>query len=139
LDKNYLINKKILNLNGNAMKKICFLILPMIILIGGCTKGPKLQNISQNSETITIEGDFRSVMGVMDYLSCYCVNGGYVKTESEEKDKPVCFDGLQAEFVDCAKIQVAGRLVTKKYTSGSVDPCPSGTMAYIDASSFKCK
>jgi hypothetical protein len=94
--------------------------------------------------SVTIEGEFRSVHAVMNPLSCYCNDGGYVTTASGD-EIAVCFEKGQfqagkggGDKSECDRIQVTGTYKTEVRKSGENDPCPDGTMQYLSVTKFKC-
>lgn len=81
----------------------------------------------------TVVGSFRSVKGIMDPLSCYCNNSGYVETPSGES-VPVCFkDDVVISTRDY--IEVTGIMTTRSIDSNGT--CPSGVKTYLIVESFK--
>jgi ABC-type oligopeptide transport system substrate-binding subunit len=90
------------------------------------------QNTSETGvvEQRTVTGKFRSVSGVMDKLSCYCSNGGYVTSE-DGVVTAVCFD----EAVEsCDKITVTGYMTSRKIEKNG--SCPEGIMGFLKAQSY---
>ncbi|MDG1330820.1 MAG: hypothetical protein P8P74_00710 [Crocinitomicaceae bacterium] len=79
---------------------------------------------------ITLTGSFRSVAGVMNELSCYCSNGGYVTAE-DRVVTAVCFD---EEVASCEKITVTGYMTSRSIESNG--PCPGGIMGFLKAQSY---
>ncbi len=80
-----------------------------------------------------VVGAFRSVKGVMDPLSCYCGNGGYVESPAG-RVVAVCFE----DNVDIASrdyIEVTGVMTTRTIESNGA--CPAGTKSYMVVESYK--
>lgn len=77
-------------------------------------------------------GAYRSVQGVMDPLSCYCNNGGYVDSPTGET-VAVCFDNNQ-NVGSTDYIFIEGVMTTR--TIDSNGPCPAGTMSYLIVESY---
>ena len=77
-------------------------------------------------------GAYRSVQGVMDPLSCYCSNGGYVDSPTGET-VAVCFDNNQ-NVGNTDYFFIEGVMTTR--TIDSNGPCPAGTMSYLVAESY---
>ena len=115
------------------MIRKAILILPFLVL-SVCFTACKSKKDTAGKETLT--GDFRSVQGVMNPLSCYCSNGGYV-TLAEGRKVAVCFENK--EKVSCSKITVTGTYITKTIKPDPASPCPAGTMTIFQVSSYSCK
>lgn len=81
-------------------------------------------------EQRTVTGSFRSVSGVMNELSCYCSNGGYVTTVDGE-EVAVCFN---EPVESCDKITVTGYKTSKKIESNG--SCPGGIMSFLKVQSY---
>ncbi len=79
-----------------------------------------------------VVGAFKSVKGVMDPLSCYCSNGGYVDSPAGET-VPVCFDNSQEVF-NTDYIFIEGVMTTRTIESNGA--CPEGTMSYLVVESY---
>ncbi|GAB5424687.1 MAG: hypothetical protein Crog4KO_18340 [Crocinitomicaceae bacterium] len=80
-----------------------------------------------------VVGSFRSVKGVMDPLSCYCGNGGYVESPAG-RVVAVCFE----DNVDIASrdyIEVIGLMTTRTIESNGA--CPAGTKSFMVVESYK--
>lgn len=101
------------------------------VLVIGCFKN------NGGNKSITIEGKFRSVKGVMDPLSCYCYNAGYLTTESGEKID-ICIEDDDKNIV-CENIVVTGYYTTKKNAPEDASPCPAGERKVFIMKSYKCK
>lgn len=79
-----------------------------------------------------VVGEFRSVRGVMDPLSCYCGNGGYVESPAGES-VAVCFnDNENVQSTDY--IFIEGVMITRTIESNGA--CPAGTMSYLIVESY---
>ena len=83
-----------------------------------------------NKQTIT--GSFRSVNGVMDKLSCYTSNGGYIKL-ADGKTVAVSFKDSEA-VSSCEKITVTGYMTSKSIKSNGV--CSEGMMGFLKVQSY---
>ena len=79
-----------------------------------------------------VVGAFRSVKGVMDPLSCYCSNGGYVESPAGES-VPVCFDNNQ-NVSNTDYIFIEGVMTTRSIESNGA--CSEGTMSYLIVESY---
>jgi hypothetical protein len=111
------------------MKKIITLALTVgILFLSGCTT-------KQQSNVISVTGEFKSVAGIMDNLSCYCGSGGYITTKDDER-VPICFKG--GLKINCTNITVNGFYESKKINPGKMSQCPAGEMKYLKASSYNC-
>lgn len=94
--------------------------------------------------TVTYVGDYQSLRGVMQPLSCYCFDGGILTTRSGRKVN-VCFENGELENalqtddkIQCKRIKVMGVMKEKFYESDGNSPCPSGSMTYLRVTSFRC-
>lgn len=86
---------------------------------------------------IVASGNFQSVSGAMDELSCYCSNGGYV-VSSAGKKVALCFkEGENPK--NCTVIEAKGRYKTTQIDSEPSSPCAGGSMTYLEVESFTCK
>lgn len=83
-------------------------------------------------EQITVTGSFRSVKGVMDKLSCYTSNGGYIKT-AEGKTVAVSFKDSE-NVSSCDKITVTGFMTSRNIESNG--SCPAGMMGFLKVQSY---
>lgn len=107
------------------MKKIVFIALIIFIAT---------PSYSQEAKIFT--GNYRSVMGVMNSLSCYCYNGGYLTYGENEKLK-ICFDEMKITKVRNAFITVKGHFEEITHESTPMDPCPEGTEQIFVVESYK--
>ena len=113
-----------------------------LVLFSGCTLNNKdTQEISTDIQSVTkqqesLEGTYESVMGVMDSLSCYCFNGGYLTTQ-DGKEIPICFENDQEE-IKCDYVVMEGYYKTKKINPEPTNPCPAGEMSYFNIVSYSC-
>lgn len=89
-------------------------------------------------EIVHLKGEFRSTTGVMNHLSCYCNEGGYV-TDKKMGETAVCFDKLpNKEKLNCGVIAVEGFAETVQREPHQNDPCPAGEMKIIIATQATC-
>jgi hypothetical protein len=100
---------------------------------------------SKKTATVTIEGTYESVRGVMKPLSCYCFDAGYVTTANGD-EIAVCFEKNELEEASkasekwsCDRIKVTGTYVEKTISSSPDSPCPAGTKRYLKVSKFECQ
>jgi hypothetical protein len=112
------------------------LLLASVALLNSCSQKPLVDDTVYEGEEViqsdvveqtTITGSYRSVNGVMDNLSCYCSNGGYVKTANGTEIE-VCFKSEDL-VPSCDKLTVTGYMTSKSIESNGV--CPSGMQAFI--------
>ncbi len=108
----------------------------MLIILSGVSCKSKRQAVSQK-ETQTIEGTFESKKGVMNIVSCFCHNSGYLKSKTGE-EIPVCISDEKAD-VSCEKVKMTGEYVTITHEKENNGVCPATTMTYFRVSSFSCK
>lgn len=111
-----------------------FAILFLAIAVSSC-KGPAPVSTS-NTETVTVAGEFRSVQGVMDPLSCYASNGGYITQSNGER---IAVSFTTEEAITCKSITVTGTYVTKTVKSEPNNPCPAGEMNVLEVKNYSCK
>jgi len=113
------------------------------ILYYGCFySNQDSQEISEDIKNIpkqyeSLQGTYKSVMGVMDPLSCYCFNGGYLTTQSG-KEIPICFENSEVE-IECDYLLIEGNYITKKIDHDSTNPCSAGEMTLFYVTSYECK
>ena len=106
-----------------------------------CARVPNLDYPANETEEVletdaveqkTITGSFRSVSGVMNKLSCYCSNGGYVTTE-DGAEFAVCFKS-EDNVPSCDKITVTGYVTSKSIESNGA--CPGGMMEFLKVQEY---
>lgn len=97
------------------LKKFIFIVL---VLLSYLSVGCEPQNLK---EDVSFSWKFESVRGVMDSLSCYCFNAGYVETDDGEKIS-VCFDHFDEE-INCENIHVTWNYGIKKINPETTSPC----------------
>lgn len=106
-------------------------------LVSGCSFAQKTNKKTNKKETI--EGFFESKKGVMNTISCYCYNVGYLKT-TDEKKIIVCFDRMAYQDTpECSKISVTGYFEEHKVQEGTGSPCPGGVQNIFYVDNFECK
>lgn len=118
---------------------MCLLFPAFVIamLVTGCAgKTKSASSDDTKNETVTLTGDYKSMRGVMNPVSCYCGNGGYLNTESGEQT-PLCFSDDAKP--DCKKIKVTGVYKTVTVTPDPNSPCPGGQMRLLQVTSFTCE
>jgi len=91
---------------------------------------------SQNQNMETFEGTFKSVKGVMDPLSCYCYNSGYLTTDSGEII-PICFNNEDID-IKCDRIKVTGVYMVIVLEENLQTPCPAGSKNIFMVESYEC-
>ena len=92
---------------------------------------------TENVKKETITGTFRSIKGVMNNLSCYCYNGGFVTT-AEGTEISICLPNENAE-IDCKTVELTGHYETITIEPDGNSPCPAGELEVFMVSSFECK
>lgn len=117
------------------MKSIFISILSLSLLCAASCKSKQTQ-ASPKSEALTLIGTFESRRGVMDPLSCFCYNCGYLTTAKGEKIA-VCITD-EGVTLDCKNVVCKGKYVTVKKDKETNGVCAGGTMTYFEASSVKC-
>lgn len=133
-----------------------FAVLFTVLMLGACAE--KVVNVPMPEPVATVEevpepeqinvpaaaavvvdhermvvGSYKSVKGVMDPLSCYCGNGGYVYTPAGET-VAVCFDD-NLTVNSCDVITVTGVVSSQSIESNG--PCPAGSMAILKVETYK--
>jgi hypothetical protein len=114
----------------------------ILVLFTGCALNSKdTQGVSTDVKSVakqqtSLQGTYKSVTGVMDPLSCYCVNGGYLTTKDSKKI-PICFENIEEE-IKCDYMMVQGSYKTKKNNPEPTNPCPAGEREYFNVSSYSC-
>jgi len=108
----------------------------VIVVFSGYAKAAEIKK--DNPLDKAMEGAFRSVRGVLVILSCYCLNGGYLKID-EKREENLCFDGVTDEEITCKTIFVRGHHVTKTITQDKLSPCMAGEMEYFQVTSYECR
>ncbi|MCA6363703.1 MAG: hypothetical protein IM638_11755 [Bacteroidetes bacterium] len=101
-----------------------------------CSSNRSATPPAAESQTITITGTFKSIQGVMDPLSCYASNGGYVTQNNGER---VAVMFKTEEEVTCSTIEVKGMYVTKTAATNPTSPCPDGQRSILQVESYTCK
>ena len=92
----------------------------------------------QDAKPRKVVGEFRSVAGTMNHLSCACSKGGYVKDLRSGDEIAVCFDNLDGK-VTCSSINVVGVMTTKTIKPESGSPCPAGPITFLLVDSYECR
>lgn len=85
-----------------------------------------------------LQGVFGSKKGVMDKLSCYGYNIGYLNTKNGDK-VVICFDQVPESAdlnVECEHISVGGYY--KEKTADASGSCKGGTMKIFYVEEWKC-
>lgn len=95
-------------------------------------------NKKATSKDVTLTGKYKSLKGVMNNLSCYCYDVGYLTTEAGKRIA-VCFKDIKSSEINCKnKLIVTGNFQTIKHNSGDNDPCPSGERKIFMVKSYSC-
>jgi hypothetical protein len=84
-----------------------------------------------------LQGSFRSTKGVMQVLSCYCFNGGYL-VDKFGKLTPICFENSDVD-ISCDKITILGHYKTIKNKAEPTSVCKAGEMTYFNVVKFQCQ
>lgn len=98
--------------------------------------GSEMIPIARETTIEQFEGTFESVSGVMDKLSCYTSNGGYL-TLSNGRVIMLSFEEGAAIY-NCQKMKVKGEYVMKEIEDGEKNPCPAGQLTFFRVISFEC-
>ena len=89
-----------------------------------------------SSQKETIKGSFRSLVGVMHKLSCYCHEGGLITVD--DKQIKACFKNTTMPEKSCSTIEVEGVYETIEIAPESSSPCAGGKMKVFMVSSATC-
>ncbi len=94
-------------------------------------------NMNKVNSNIEFTGIYESFKGVMQPISCFCYETGYLTLENGEKI-PICFDNLNTDkIVSNSKISVKGKYEILKHAFKENDPCTEGEMKIFIVSEFK--
>jgi hypothetical protein len=106
-----------------------------LILMAGLTAcNTSKSTLNDKAKSQTLSGDFRSTQGVMQPVSCYCFESGYLQTNTERV--PLCFPS-GTTLPSSGKITVMGNFAEREHKGSDIDPCPSGKMTVFEVKSFK--
>jgi hypothetical protein len=122
-----------------------FLLMFMLALaIAGPLAAQGGRKGSKTSNTVTVEGSYRSIRGVMNALSCHCYDGGYITTDSGDRIA-VCFENKELDAamdkdpdMRCDRLRVTGVYKDSGLESDGNNPCPSGSMRYLKVIKWHC-
>ena len=109
-----------------------------VLLFSGCLykKSESQPLLSDLNDLSSLSGSYSSVQGVMDSLSCYCFNAGYLTLENG-RSVAVCFEDEKLN-ISCDKVVIEGKYKTEKINFEETSPCTDGEMTYFNAESYKC-
>lgn len=114
------------------------LILLVLCLLLGCQTSQQAAAIAPAPiKPLTFQGTFTSTKGVKTPLSCYCYDGGYLKTTAGATIA-ICLDGLNAQ-INCNMLQVNGSYLTKRNDPEPGSACSQGEMEYFQVTAYECK
>jgi len=113
------------------MKSSYLFIGILCLSLFSCRSAKKASEKTAVQEIITVSGMFKSIKGVKDPLSCFCYNGGYLKTK--DKTIAICFEDENISF-ECEEIEVGGIFETKKIKPKKGDVCSAGEMQLLRVS-----
>ncbi|HEX2901593.1 MAG TPA: hypothetical protein VHS96_17910 [Bacteroidia bacterium] len=131
------------------MKTTLLFVFLMACSVLGWSQNTKSVTVPSSPEAvaekqITFKGDYRSLRGVMNPLSCHCFDGGILTTSSGKEIK-VCFEKGELEAAQeksdkltCRRIQVTGTMVPHYLEPSKGGVCSGGTVTYLKVKSFKC-
>ena len=109
-------------------------ILFLVFSVSSCKTAAR--GSDSNAGSVTITGEFRSVQGVMDPLSCYASNGGYITQANGER---IAVSFATETAVACKSITVTGTYVTKTVKAEPNNPCAAGEMKVLEVKEYSCK
>lgn len=146
-------------MNRQLTFKTLFSLLLVTILLGSCATTEnivvvaatetvpetKVEQVKKTTEVNrppanqqTIDGTYKSTVGVQTKLSCYCGNGGTLTTP-EGKEILVCFESEKNKVENCENMTVVGSFVLRKLESELGNPCPTGSMTFLNVTSYTCE
>ena len=111
---------------------LCF----SLLLLMACTTTARRTPTSGQAARV-LEGSYRSIRGVMDPLSCYCFNGGYLTTAEGERFA-LCFANEEDMPGACENLRVTALHTTKTLDPEPTSPCPAGERTLYAVQSFTC-
>lgn len=88
--------------------------------------------------TESLKGDFQDMAGVMNLVSCYCSQGGYLTT-NEGKKVPVCYKEIQGGIACKKDVHLNGYFQTETITPSPMSACPPGSLNIFQATSYYCE
>jgi hypothetical protein len=106
------------------------------LLSNACSSSKPVAPVAAAVDTVVVTGQFKSVQGVMDQLSCYTSNGGYITQASGER---VAVSFTSEAEITCATIEVKGHYIIKTISGDANNPCPAGTMKMLEVETYTCK
>lgn len=89
-----------------------------------------------SSQKETIKGSFRSLIGVMHKLSCYCHESALIMVD--DKQIKACFKNTTMPEKSCSTVEVEGVYETIEIDPESSSPCAGGKMKVFMVSSSTC-
>lgn len=110
------------------MKYIVFI---FIAVLTACAAPKSVSTNAPKEETL--RGDFQNMMGVMQPVSCYCYESGYLQTATERV--ALCF-APNTTVPPSGTITVTGKFTEREHKGGATDPCPSGKMTVFEVIRF---
>ncbi len=120
------------------MYKFVAFIISIFVVFYSCNSNTNPQN-NDKMENITLKGKFQSLQGVMNDVSCYCFNVGYLTTQ-DGKEVVVCFDEIKDANISCSDILVVtGNYKLVKITPEPTSPCPAGEREIFIVKDYKCE
>jgi len=108
------------------------LILAVLSLTISCGS----RNVQSNKKRQTFTGEYRSVKGIKDNLSCFCYNAGYL-TLDDGSAISICFKDEETDL-NCKSLQVSGIFDIYEVKPDDRNPCPSGKKEILTVSQYKC-
>jgi len=119
------------------MKNI-YLILFLALTFSACSSSKNSKNnTSSNTKTTSYTGDFKSIKGVMNDLSCYCYNSGFLTTD-DGAEISICFNDNNIT-IDCERITVEGYFENIIIEDNPNSPCSGGEKETFIVTNFNCE
>jgi hypothetical protein len=117
-----------------AISGFVLLSLAVVILSAGFGCDSRKDMASANIQSFS--GEFRSVKGVKNVLSCYCYNSGYLTTDSGTVIT-LCFENDEIS-ISCKKLKVSGSFYMQEIKAEQNSACPAGTKKIFRVKSYEC-
>ena len=119
------------------MKKLILILSAFISLL--VFTNSNCENSANLQKEISITGKFESKKGVMDKISCYCYNSGYLTTDKGDRIA-ICLEIKDHETIKCKeKITFTGNYEERTHGDSKNNPCPSGKMMIFIAKKYICE
>jgi len=120
-------------MSNNIIKIHKIIAVLVVALLASC--GSSKENTIKNNSKEYI-GQFQSVKGVMNNLSCYCYNAGFLTLE-DGSEFSICFKDGDIE-INCTKLSVTGEFEIVAIEDNPMSACSQGERKILVVNSYKC-